>query len=211
MAKIERKGAEREKPEKCFDDMDEYIDAVAAEIVSVLGFSSDEASQTIDDQFSFFESLFRRQVPVAEAAKLLRPESFDQYVGYVRRMMLEKLFLPEQMVDFVLSNQRSRIEYYFRLNHAPESWVEDLRLTDAGSADAENRDATPENLVSFDVQMNILAMLKRLGATGLYGNSISQVAQTLMVRGIESVMPLFGGHNFSATDSGTTSLKKQWS
>lgn len=129
-------------------------------------------------------------MPTAKAALKSQKATLDEFRAAVRYLLVNDYGMPELVADETLN-----IDAQYVQNSYEESCPNDSSISDVADELAikprEKREWVRVDSGQLVVTINdrIEALLKRLANTGLYGDSIPDVAATMLCRGIEAVLP----------------------
>lgn len=124
-------------------------------------------------------------------SKSQKKATLEDFRAAVRYLLLNDYGMPELVADEVLQADAQYVQSAYE-----ESGLKDTAITDVADELAikppENREWVRVNDGQLIVAVNdsIGDLLKRLANTGLYGDSVEDVAATLLCRGIEAVLPV---------------------
>ncbi|AVA38248.1 hypothetical protein [Cupriavidus metallidurans] len=129
-------------------------------------------------------------MPTAKAALKSQKPTLDEFRAAVRYLLVNDYGMPELVADETLN-----IDAQYVQNAYDESGLKDSSISDVADELAikprENREWVKVDSGQLIVTINdsVDGLLKRLANTGLYGDSIPDVAAAMLRRGIEAVLP----------------------
>ncbi len=129
-------------------------------------------------------------MPTAKAALKSQKATFDEFRAAVRYLLVNDYGMPELVADETLNIDTQYVQNSYEESGRNESSISDV-ADELAIKPRENREWVRVDSGQLIVTINdrIEDLLKRLANTGLYGDSISDVAATMLRRGIEAVLP----------------------